>query len=198
MSERESIRAWRPPDAPAHEQTGAHAFALDSIAATREPVVQLQLDGAGAAMGAIAAGRIDAPCARVWSVIEDLENYAQQVPLVRKVTLAGDRVTVTLRFKIALFSATFQFVADRSVDPERSLDLRYVSGQPEQIHLRFDLIPVADGAATVLYVTCGFDIRSLGWLVKFFLKHHPEIQLGVYSGTGLALLDSIRSAAERG
>jgi hypothetical protein len=47
----------------------------------------------------------------------------------------------------------------------------------------------------LIYVHIGFDIESLGWLVKLFLKHHPEIQFGVFSGCALALLESMRTAA---
>ena len=45
------------------------------------------------------------------------------------------------------------------------------------------------GASTILYVSCFFDILSLGWLVRFVLKHHPEIRDGVFAGTALVLLD---------
>ena len=41
-----------------------------------------------------------------------------------------------------------------------------------------------------------YDIYSLGWLVKYFLRHHPEIQLGVFPGTVLTILDSLRIAGE--
>jgi hypothetical protein len=41
-----------------------------------------------------------------------------------------------------------------------------------------------------------FEVKSLGWLAKYFLKHHPEIQYGIFPGVALALLDSLKRAAE--
>ena len=35
------------------------------------------------------------------------------------------------------------------------------------------------------------------WLVKYFLRHHPEIQHGIFPGITLVLLDSIRRATSR-
>jgi hypothetical protein len=70
-----------------------------------------------------------------------------------------------------------------------------VEGEPRGLVIRYDLAPIEDGRATQLSVRIGFDLRSLGWLVKYFLKHHPEIQYGVYPGCALALAASMRRAA---
>ena len=60
--------------------------------------------------------------------------------------------------------------------------------------LRFTLTPVEDGAACLVEGDGEFDLHSLGWLVKYFLKHHPEIQHGIFPGVALVLIDSLRRA----
>jgi len=60
----------------------------------------------------------------------------------------------------------------------------------------FELSPLDDGRATLIHAHGEYDAMSLGWLVKFFLKHHPEILHGVFPGTVLVLLDAMRRAAE--
>ena len=89
---------------------------------------------------------------------------------------------------------SFSFTARVVEDPGKSLELQYLSGEPHGVRIRFDLVPIEDGRATRLVCASSFDLQSLGWLVKFFLKHHPEIQFGVYPGTALALLYAVRSA----
>jgi hypothetical protein len=147
-------------------------------------------------MSASALGRIDRPVTHVWSIIADVAGLAGRVPMVRRVRLDGDRVTVELRFKIALFSVGFQFVAAETHEEPRWLELRWVAGEPRGIRLRFELEPLDDGRACLLRAAGEFDAMSLGWLTKYFLRHHPEIQYGIFPGVALALFDSMRRAAQ--
>lgn len=157
-------------------------------------VVQRGPDGLPA--GAIGTMLIAAPVARVWEVVRDVGRYAQRVPMVHRASRNGDRVSMQLKFKLAIFSAKFGFTADLKAEEQRWLELQYVSGEPAEIRLRFELEPAEGDRATLTRAHVSFDIQSLGWLVKYFLRHHPEIQYGVFPGTTLVLLDSIRKAAE--
>jgi ribosome-associated toxin RatA of RatAB toxin-antitoxin module len=174
----------------------AISFAPEVVAASRDPLVRVTLGPDDAPRGAVAAVRVAAPPARVWAIIRDVEAYPSRIPMIDRVTVDGDRLTMRLAFRIALFTARFGYTARVTRDEGRSLEVHYESGEPRDLHLRFDLVPTPDGAATLLYVASAFDLSTLGWLVKFFLKHHPEIRYGVYPGSSLALLDSIRQAAE--
>jgi carbon monoxide dehydrogenase subunit G len=163
----------------------------------RAPLVQLILDPAGNPAGASAVARVDAPVERVWAIVEDVDRYAERVPMVSRTRRTGDRVIVDLKFKVALFTAGFQFIADIVKDAAaRTFELRWVEGEPKNIRLRFEMSPLDDGRATLIRVTGEYEVMSLGWLVKYFLKNHPEIQHGVFPGTTLVLLDAMRRAAE--
>jgi hypothetical protein len=130
---------------------------------------------------------------RVWAVVTDLAHLPGRVPMIHRVKLEGERVSMQLRFRVSLLSAGFGFVADVAREPGRALELRYVSGEPRAMHIRFELAPESGG--TVVSIGVAFDIHSLGWLVNFFLKNHPEIQFGVFPGSALSLLDAIARAA---
>ena len=160
------------------------------------PLVQVHVAPDHRPIGASAVARIERPVARVWQVVSEVDRYAERVPMVHKVRRQGARVEVDLKFKVALFSAGFQVTADVSMEAEKWLELRWVSGEPREIRLRFELSPLDDGKATLIRANGAFDAMSLGWLVKFFLKHHPEIQHGIFPGTTLVLLDAMRRAAE--
>lgn len=169
-------------------------FPLDLIASDG-PLVSLHLGPDGRPNGATACAHVPAPPERVWNIVSDLSSYANRVPMIDKVKLEGNRVTIHLKFKVTIVSVGFSFTADVETVPGRSIDLRWVSGEPRNMRLSINVIPYADGKETILVGSGAFDIQSLGWLVKYFLKHHPEIELGVFPGVAFALIDSMQRAA---
>jgi carbon monoxide dehydrogenase subunit G len=167
----------------------------ESIAAGAPPLIRVIFGDGGMPAGAVAGVRVAAPPERVFAVLSDVQAYVGRVPMVHKVKLDGERVTVSLKFKISLFSVGFEFVADAKKEDNRWLELNHVAGEPRELRLRFDVLP--DGEGSLVYAAISFDVMSLGWLAKYFLKHHPEIQYGIFPGASLALLDSMRRAVER-
>jgi carbon monoxide dehydrogenase subunit G len=163
-----------------------------SALSTGRVLVEVELDGEGQATAGVAVARIDAPPARVFSAFREVERYAGRVPMIQRVRRGGDHVNVELRFRMPLFSVRFAFRAAFSERPPEWIDLRWVSGEPRGLHIRHDLEPLDGGSATRVRTRVGFDILSLGWLVKYFLHHHPEIRFGVFSGSALVLQDGLR------
>jgi ribosome-associated toxin RatA of RatAB toxin-antitoxin module len=179
----------------------------DSTQGGDASTIEVRFAADGLPSGAAAERVAAATPAQVWAVIDDLERYPERVPMIskaRRVTPRApgaplgprERIEMQLKFRIALFSAKFGFVGDVTGEPERWLELDWVSGEPGSLHIRFDLEPVDDGRATRVRAAVSFDIRTLGWLVKFFLRHHPEIQYGVFPGSALVLVDSLCRVAE--
>jgi ribosome-associated toxin RatA of RatAB toxin-antitoxin module len=161
------------------------------------PLVRVHIGEDKLPVGASGALRLAASPDTVWALIRDVERYPELVHMIHRAKRDGEEVWIQLRFRMAVISAKFGFHAALREEPGRSLDLSYTSGEPRDIRLRFELEPVDGGAATLLRVAVTYDIFSLGFLVKFFLRHHPEIQHGVYPGTVLSLLDSIRLALSK-
>ena len=161
----------------------------------QKPVIEVDVGADGTPAAATATTRVGAPAAKVWSFIADVDRYPSFVPMLSKVKRDGDRVTVHLKFKVAFFSVGFDFVADAKYEEGKWLDLRWVSGEPKDLHIRFEL--QEEGGTTVLRSTISFDPFSLGWLTKYFLKHHPEIRYGIFPGCAYGLADSMRQAAEK-
>lgn len=159
-----------------------------------KPIIEVEVGADGTPASATATTRVAAPTARVWSHIADVDRYPLFVPMMSKARRDGDRVHVHLKFKISLFSVGFDFVADAKYEEGRWLELRGVSGDIRDLHIRFDLADV-DGGST-LKATISFDVFSLGWLSKYFLKHHPEIRYGIFPGCAYGLADSLRQVSE--
>jgi hypothetical protein len=127
----------------------------------------------------------------------DIERFASRLPMVHRVTRNGDQVNFDLRFRVGLiFSVGFQFGARAVQEPGRRLELRWTSGEPRDVLLRFELTPVDGDSACLVESEGAFDVMSLGWLAKYFLKHHPEIRFGIFPGVALVLIDTLRRAVE--
>lgn len=150
----------------------------------------------GEPRSAVAAMRVAAPVGRIWSLVEQVERFDGFVPMLHQVRRQGDVARIGLRFKIALFSVGFEFKARVTQEPQRWLELSWLEGEPRDLRLRFDLQALGPDE-TLLHTTASFDVDSLGWLAKYFLKHHPEIKYGVFPGVAVALADSVRKAVEQ-
>jgi ribosome-associated toxin RatA of RatAB toxin-antitoxin module len=169
------------------------AISSEEIARAGGPLVRILIGEKGLPIGACAAGVVDASADTVWKVVSDVSGYAERVPLMDRVNLHGDWAEFCLKLKIAFFSVRFSFSADIEREQGRALVLSYRAGEPKDIRIEYQIEPLEDGR-TLVFVQIGFDVESLGWLVKYFLRHHPEIQFGIFPGCALALLDALGGA----
>jgi hypothetical protein len=167
-----------------------------SASAHEGPVVRVTMGRDGRPIRAAARGRIEQPAERVWATIFDIERFAQKLPMVNHATRRGDSVAFDLKFRIGFFSAGFAYTSRLTYEEGKWLALAWTGGEPRGILLRFTLTPVEGERACIVETQAEFEVQSLGWLVKYFLKHHPEIQHGIFPGITLVLLDSIRRATE--
>jgi Polyketide cyclase / dehydrase and lipid transport len=163
---------------------------------TRDATITVRIGADGRPRGAAASLRLERPVADVWAVLSDVERYAARLPMVHRVRKDGDRVRFDLKFKIGFFGVGFHFVADATYEEQKWLDLRWRAGEPKNIRLRFALAPADDGKACIVEGDGEFDVDSVGWLAKYFLKHHPEIEFGIFPGVALVLVDTLRRAVD--
>lgn len=176
--------------------TAARFFAPELVERADGPLVHVHLGADGGPVGATAARRLRAPRDKVWRVISDLDGMAARVPMMQKIQRDGRFATVHLRFGLSLFSANFAFRVERIDDSNRAITLRYVEGEPRDLTIRQEIVEASSPEHTLLYTSIHFDVFSVGFLAKFFLKHHPEIRYGVFPGAAFALNDSVRKVVE--
>jgi ribosome-associated toxin RatA of RatAB toxin-antitoxin module len=168
---------------------------LSAVLESEGPLVRVSFGPKGLPVAATAGQIVNASPERVYEILTDIEKYAERVPLIQRVKLKGDLAEFALRFKVAFFGVGFSFTSKVETLENQRVTLAYREGEPANIHIQYDIAPLAgEDERSVLFVRIGFDVDSLGWLVKFFLKHHPEIQFGIFPGCALALLESMRLA----
>ena len=164
----------------------------------RSATVSIRFAENGSPVGATAVARIDRAASDVWPVLVEIERFAGRLPMIHRASRRGDEIVLDLRFKVGLiFSVGFQFVARIVQGPGHRLELRWISGEPRDVLLRFELTALDGEGACLVESEGAFDVMSLGWLAKYFLKHHPEIQFGIFPGVALVLIDSLRRAVEQ-
>ncbi len=171
-------------------------FPTSAILAADGPLVALRNDARGQSLGAVAARIIRAPVDRVWPVVSDVGAFAGRIPLVERADRAGDHVVVKLRFGLSLFSVGFSFKARVTLEEQRVVDLTHVSGEPDKLVIRYELEPVEEGRSTQVHAGVTFDVDSVGWLAKYFLRHQPAIRFGIFPGCAVSLVESMKAAVE--
>ena len=155
----------------------------------------------GRLMAASGLFRVRAPVDHLWTIAGDIDKFPELIPMVHSVrhlprTPAGDEVVrVQLKFRLAFFSVKFHFVGSFHTGPWRT-EIRFIEGSVEDVSIHMEVAPV-DAQTSMLRCHVGFDPRTLGWLVKAFLKHHPEIEGGVHPGSVMSIGMAAKEAAER-
>lgn len=165
------------------------------------PLVRIFCNEAGRPRGASSLQLVRAPADALWQVVRDptaFPSFVRMVDSVQRLKADADGeelLRVNLRFKITLFAAKFHFVARVHRVEHQLVELGYVSGKVRDVNIRFEIAPAGDRLALLLCFI-GFDQTSLGWLVKLFINHHPEIDWGVHAGSVMSVSASVRAAAE--
>jgi len=165
------------------------------------PVLQVAYEH-GRPTSAVALFHVRAPVEALWPIAGQIERFPDLIAMVHTVKplrghSAGDAVRVTLRFKLAFFSVKFHFdAAVTRDDVAHRMELSWLGGNIRDVAIRAESVAASE-SSSILRVHVGFDPRSLGWLVKAFLKHHPEIEGGVHAGAAITIGTASAELAER-
>jgi hypothetical protein len=165
------------------------------------PLLRLIYRG-GRPRAAAALVLVKAPADVLWGIVGDIDRFPKLIRMVHSVrhlppTPEGVQVVrVNLRFKVAFFSTKFDFVATRREVGERRVEVYYLSGKVRDVAIEIEVLPVSEDRS-VLRCHVGFDPLSLGWLVKVFLRHHPEIEWGLHTGSVMSITSAACEAAEK-
>lgn len=164
----------------------------------------------GTLLRSVAVALVDAPLNKVVSEVQRIRTrrggFLRDVNIINRVTFLGEegdrlRIRLELRYRFFLFRTKFQVDADVTVGEGGSLDLVGTSGKPQGLRAHFRARPVVVDPGgpeqTLVFCSLRFDVHSLGWLVDYFLRHHPEIELGVFSATAPVIVLTLKEAVER-
>ena len=181
----------------------------DTLAALGETGILNHVERApdGTLLRSVAVVLIDAPLDRVEAEVRKIRTnqggFLAKMNMIHSVKVLSEdgdrlRIRLLLRYRYLLFSAKFQFDADVFVGDKGRLDMIGVEGKPSGLKAHFRAEPVERGerSQTLVYCSVRFDVSSLGWLVDYFLRHHPEIELGVFSASAPVILLTLKESVE--
>jgi hypothetical protein len=164
-----------------------------------------ELDPSGKYERSVSVTLIRAPIEKVVRAVErvrhDNGGFLNDVNMIHKFKILQDdgdrlRVRIDMRYRYVVLSFKFHVVADVFVREGGRLDLHAVEGKVKDLAIHFRLRPVHDGEHTLFYCSMYYDVSSLGWLVDYFLKHHPEIELGVFSASAPVISLALKQTVE--
>lgn len=161
----------------------------------------------GTLLRSVAVALVEAPLERVVEEVRRIRTheggFLRDVNLIHRVQVltgppGGLRLRLAMRYRFLFFRTTFEVDADVLLGEGASLDLVGVSGKPSGLRAHFRALPVSPAGRpeTLVFCSLRFDIASLGWLVDYFLRHHPEIELGVFSATAPVIVLTLKEAVE--
>ena len=160
----------------------------------------------GKYLRSVAVALIKAPTERVVAAVErirsDKGSFMEEVNIINKFRILEDRgdqlrVRIDLKYRFFMLSFKFHVIADVNTDGKGQLDLYSTAGKLKDLRIHFRLKPVEEGRHSLFFCSMYFDVKSLGWLVDHFLRHHPEIELGVFSATAPVIVLTLKDHVER-
>lgn len=148
---------------------------------------------------------INAPVQKVWNVITDYEHYPEFMPQTKRVAVEKENdnvwnVEYNLYFKFTIIKITVHYVVETYLDPPYDIWWTTKEGADNDIKLamgRWELFPLSENKTAAFY-TIYSDLKSMGRLIKFFLKHQPQIELAIPVSTGALVVNAIKERAEKG
>lgn len=139
----------------------------------------------------------------VWDVITDYENYDKFIPdmappEIRERKAGGvTLVDFTLRIRIVMGVGTTQKYSTKFV-PERPFLYRYDPGDPGAEPGFWELVPLEDGAKTLLfYYDTVPDLSRMGGLVSGLTSARPEFRIALQVSPMSILVSETKKYAEK-
>lgn len=159
----------------------------------------------GTLVRSVAVALITAPKEEVVAAVERIRTedggFLKELNIIERFRIIEDRkdslrIRLDLRYRFFILRFGFHVVAEVSIGEDGTMDLVSVGGKPKNLVIHFRLVPV-EGDQTLFYCSLRYDVRSLGWLTDYFLRHHPEIELGVFSATAPVIVLTLKEHVER-
>lgn len=146
-------------------------------------------------------GLIKAPPAKVWAVITDYKNYPKMIPSVVELEIIskkGDDLVIEMEIEVPGSNVEYKR-HDRLFPPDRiEMWPEDEEGDITRGRWRWELVPHADGAQTILIYTLYYDVGESSWILRQFLKETPTAEHGLNVATGQVSIRAFKKAAESG
>ena len=170
-------------------------------------LVHVELGPDGAYRRTVAVALVDAPIdevrqavARVRTESGGFLNNLNMISGFKILEDSGERMRVRIdtRYRFFILRLGLHVIVEIALPGDGSLDLHTVGGRIRDLRAHFRLRPAGeDDRQTLFYCSLSYDVRSVGWLVDYFLRHHPEVEMGVFAATAPVIAYALKEQVER-
>ncbi len=146
---------------------------------------------------------INATPDQVWKVITDFKSYPEFYPQMYKTEIVAKHgnfvdVKIVLKFKFTIISTKIRYTLRQWLKKkDRVMVWHIISGDMKVNRGQWTLIPVADGKKTIAFYSVYADLKTMGGVVKFFLKREPKLELALQVSTAILVARSTRERVEK-
>jgi ribosome-associated toxin RatA of RatAB toxin-antitoxin module len=146
-------------------------------------------------------GLVNAPQAKVWAVLTDYGHYPEFMPNVASLEVVSkDGDDAVLAYELEVPGSNLSYRLRHHHLPAQfrlEVSLADDEGDIETGAWRWDLVPYAGGAQTIVVYTLYTDVRESSWIIRQVLKDQPSMEHGLNVSTGLISVGAIKKKAEK-
>jgi len=137
----------------------------------------------------------------VWKIITNYAAYPEWMPQTSKVTVSNLNgafrdVHYQLDFQFSVITKRVEYTVRHQWTDNRRIDWTLVDGDFQAAVGSWELVPIDDGAGTLVFFSTYTDLESMGWIVKTLLKEQPTMDIAIQGSTALMAVKAVKERAE--
>ncbi len=145
-------------------------------------------------------GLVNAAPDKVWRVLTDYGRYMEFMPNLAEIEVVkreGD--DIVLEYELEVPGSNIEYTLRHHHVPKSRIDITLVGDEGDITSgaWRWELVPTAGGAKTILIYTLYTDVRETSWIIRQVLKSQPSMEHGLNVATGLITVQTVKKRAEK-
>ncbi len=158
---------------------------------------------------AVSGVLIDAPPAKVWTVITDFEKYPEMINQIFKVkVLEKNSKFARVHFymfliKLGPVKIQTNYIQKWTFDKPKKITMTVDDPKAakkkgaKEVPITWELVPTPDGKRTMLFHTTVSDLRDGGMIGSYMVDRQPTIQIGFDLANALTQTEAVKKKFEK-
>ncbi|MBN2497913.1 MAG: SRPBCC family protein [Deltaproteobacteria bacterium] len=135
----------------------------------------------------------------VWRVLTDYEHYVKFMPSLAELEIVARKgADVVMEFELEVPGSNLEYTMRHHHVPRSRIEISLENDEGDITSgaWRWELVPCAGGAQTILVYTLYTDVRESSWILEKVIESQPSVEPGLNVATGLITLRAVKKRAE--